>query len=142
VQVNVEWVDTHERLHHPGEPVAAATFGTWPHDFHDRSVAGEHYWLVRLMVFHDLYIPMTFQHQSEDESHYHDCFVDSDGIIRYPRADRVRTTSPTGRRCRSCRGCRCTWQAARKQAQPSDELVKPLAIGSPPHGTDAPMDVK
>ena len=84
MQVNVEWVDAHERLPQPGEPVAAATFGTWPHDFHDRSVAGEHYWLVRPMVFHDLYIPMTFRHESEDDSHYHDCFVDSDGIIRYP----------------------------------------------------------
>ncbi|MFI8194709.1 AQJ64_40280 family protein [Streptomyces sp. NPDC085946] len=84
MQVNMEWVDARERLPRPGEPVAAATFGTWPHDFHDRSVAGEHYWLVSPMVFHDLYIPMTFQHQSEDDSHYHDCFVDSDGIIRYP----------------------------------------------------------
>ncbi|MGK4907779.1 AQJ64_40280 family protein [Streptomyces albus] len=84
MQVNVEWVDARERLPEPGEPVATATFGTWPPDFHDQSVAGEDYWLVRPMVFHDLYIPASSQHESEDESHHHNCFVDSDGYIRYP----------------------------------------------------------
>ncbi|CAL9612861.1 hypothetical protein SUDANB58_05675 [Streptomyces sp. enrichment culture] len=87
IRANGEWVDARERLLRPGEPVAAATFGIWPDDFHDRSVAGDPYWLVRPMVFHDLYIPnipMTFQHRSEDDGHCHDCFVDSDGIVRYP----------------------------------------------------------
>ncbi|MFE6160603.1 AQJ64_40280 family protein [Streptomyces sp. NPDC056486] len=83
MQVNVEWVDARERLPEPGEPVAAATYGIWPQDFHDRDAAGEDYWLVRPMVFHEVYIPMTFT-ESEDDSEYYNCFVDSDGIVRYP----------------------------------------------------------
>ncbi|GAA2286477.1 hypothetical protein GCM10010145_66490 [Streptomyces ruber] len=77
MQVNVEWVDARERLPESGAPVAAAVYGTYPPDFHDRPVAGEDYWLVMPMVF------MT-HHIAEDESHHHDCFVDSDGVVRHP----------------------------------------------------------
>ncbi|XVS30876.1 AQJ64_40280 family protein [Microbispora siamensis] len=39
--------------------------------------AGQEFWLVRPMYF-------TTRHFAEDGREYHDCFVDSDGVVRLP----------------------------------------------------------
>lgn len=65
----VEWVDARERLPESGFPVAAATMGRYPD--------GEDFWLVLMMVFTD-------HHIAEDGTESHDCFVDSDNVVRPP----------------------------------------------------------
>jgi len=75
----VTWIDARERLPRSGTPVAAAITGRYPPDS-DAEFAmglGEEFWLVRPMVF-------TTLHFGEDRTEHHDCFVDSDGIVRLP----------------------------------------------------------
>ncbi|MFJ8109035.1 AQJ64_40280 family protein [Streptomyces sp. NPDC096132] len=71
----VEWVDARKRLPRSGMPVAAATVGRYPSDREDGP--GEDFWLVRPMVF-------TALHFAEDGTEHHDCFVDSDRVVRLP----------------------------------------------------------
>ncbi len=71
----VEWVDTRERLPRTGYPVAAATWGRSAAEPGDAS--GQDFWLVLPMYFTD-------RHIAEDGTEYHDCFVDYDGVIRFP----------------------------------------------------------
>lgn len=75
----VTWVDARDSLPQSGIPVAAASTGRYPaHSAAEPDTAlGEEFWLVRPMVFMD-------QHWDEDGSEHHDCFVDSDGIVRLP----------------------------------------------------------
>jgi hypothetical protein len=84
----VEWVDARERLprDRDGWPVAAAITGFYPPDdpeapgypFVDDPQDTElEFWLVRPMYF-------TSHHIADDGTEYHDCFVDSDGIVRLP----------------------------------------------------------
>ena len=76
----VEWVDARERLPRDGMPVAAATSGRYPPDSAaepDDPTPGQEFWLV---------MPMRFaaRHVGEDGTEYHDCFIDSDRIVRLP----------------------------------------------------------
>ncbi|WP_460073469.1 AQJ64_40280 family protein [Streptomyces sp. YKOK-I1] len=73
VDTVVEWVDARERLPRSGTPVAAATTGRYPD--------GEEFWLVLPMYF-------TTLHLAEDGTEHHDCFVDSDRVVRLPRGGR------------------------------------------------------
>ncbi|MEU5666478.1 AQJ64_40280 family protein [Streptomyces longwoodensis] len=77
LQTMVEWVDARERLPRPGIPVAAATHGFYPPDDPDSEGPGEEFWLVLSMYFTD-------RHFAEDGSTHDNCFVDSDGVIRFP----------------------------------------------------------
>lgn len=75
-----EWVDARERLPKDGMPVAAATTGRYPPDSEgepDDTESGQDFWLVMAMHF-------AARHIAEDGTEYHDCFVDSDGLIRLP----------------------------------------------------------
>ncbi|WP_133910911.1 AQJ64_40280 family protein [Streptomyces sp. NBC_00582] len=69
MDTTVEWVDVRERLPRSGTPVAAATTGRYPD--------GEEFWLVLPMHF-------TTLHFAEDGTEHHDCFVDSDKVVRLP----------------------------------------------------------
>lgn len=76
----VEWVDARERLPKDGMPVAAATTGRYPPDNGaepEATASGQDFWLV---------MPMRFatRHIAEDGTEHHDCFIDSDRIIRLP----------------------------------------------------------
>ena len=71
----VEWVTARERLPRIGYPVAAATAGRYPAEPGEAS--GQDFWLVLPLHFTD-------HHIAEDGTHHHDCFVDSDGVIRMP----------------------------------------------------------
>jgi len=73
----VEWVDARERLprDRDGWPVAAAISGRYPAE--PGEVSGQEFWLVRPMYF-------TTRHVADDGTEYHDCFVDSDGVVRLP----------------------------------------------------------
>ncbi|WP_448315440.1 AQJ64_40280 family protein [Streptomyces sp. CO7] len=74
----VTWVDVRERLPRAGQPVAAAITGRYPFESPDSDAApGEAYWLVMTMHFADW-------HETEDGAAHHDCFVDSDRIVRFP----------------------------------------------------------
>ena len=74
----VMWVDARDGLPWSGAPVAVAITGRYPADSTESETAlGEAFWLVRPMVFMD-------QHWGEDGAEHHDCFVDSDGIVRLP----------------------------------------------------------
>ncbi|MGW0059572.1 AQJ64_40280 family protein [Streptosporangium sandarakinum] len=79
MRAEVEWVDSRERLPRDGIPVAAAITGRFPSDDADERDpnAGQEFWLVRPMYF-------TTRHFAEDGREYHDCFVDSDGVVRLP----------------------------------------------------------
>ena len=80
MDATVEWVDARERLPKDGMPVAAATSGRYPH-FDDAEPedtwSGAEFWLV---------MPMRFaaRHIGEDGTEYHDCFIDSDQLVRLP----------------------------------------------------------
>ncbi|WP_159940853.1 MULTISPECIES: AQJ64_40280 family protein [unclassified Nocardiopsis] len=81
MRAEVEWVDVRERLprDRDGMPLAAAITGRLAPDGsegHDPA-AGQEFWLVRPMYF-------TTHHIAEDGREYHDCFVDSDGFVRFP----------------------------------------------------------
>lgn len=71
----VTWVDARERLPHSGAPVAAAVTGRYPAE--PGSASGDEFWLVLPMYF-------TALHWGKDGTEHHDCFVDSDGIVRLP----------------------------------------------------------
>lgn len=71
----VEWVDARERLPPDGIPVAAATAGTYPAE--DGTGPGEAFWIVLPMRFAAHYV-------AADGTEYHDCFVDSDHVVRLP----------------------------------------------------------
>ncbi len=79
MRAEVEWVDSRERLPGDGMPVAAAITGRFVSDDADEldPNAGQEFWLVRPMYF-------TTRHFAEDGREYHDCFVDSDGVVRLP----------------------------------------------------------
>ncbi|RCG24824.1 amine oxidase [Streptomyces diacarni] len=79
IRATVEWVDARERLPEDGMPVAAATSGRYPSGSADapHPEAGVEFWLVMPMVFSHL-------HFAEDGSEHHDCFIDSDRLIRLP----------------------------------------------------------
>ncbi|GAA0947939.1 AQJ64_40280 family protein [Nonomuraea longicatena] len=81
IRAEVEWVDCRERFPRDGIPVAAAITGRFASDDADERDpdAGLEFWLVRPMYF-------TTLHFDEDERKYHDCFVDSDGVVRLPYA--------------------------------------------------------
>jgi hypothetical protein len=59
--------------------VAAAITGRFASDDAEEGDpnAGQEFWLVRPMYF-------TTRHFAEDGREYHDCFVDSDGVVRLP----------------------------------------------------------
>nr|WP_205825960.1 AQJ64_40280 family protein [Microbispora catharanthi] len=59
--------------------MAAAITGRFVSDDADEldPNAGQEFWLVRPMYF-------TTRHFAEDGREYHDCFVDSDGVVRLP----------------------------------------------------------
>jgi|GEM_PF-4425134 len=69
MDTTIEWVYAPERSPDGGMPVAAAITGRYPD--------GEDFWLVRPMVFIE-------NHIDDDGVEHGDCFVDSDGIVRYP----------------------------------------------------------
>ncbi|RDD87028.1 DUF551 domain-containing protein [Streptomyces parvulus] len=77
MNTTVTWVDVRDRLPRVGHPVAAAITGRYPAE------AGtgrrEEFWLVRTMYFTD-------RHHGEDGAVHRDCFVDSDGEVRFPYA--------------------------------------------------------
>ncbi len=78
LKTTVTWVDVRERLPRVGFPVAVAITGRYPGESSDSGAAlGEEFWLVRTMYFTD-------RHQAEDGVTYRDCFVDSDGVVRFP----------------------------------------------------------
>jgi hypothetical protein len=78
MEAAVEWVDARERLPGDGLPVAAAVTGRYPPDPEGEGPAdGEDYWIVLPMHF-------TRLHFAEDGTRHHDCFVDSDGVVRFP----------------------------------------------------------
>ncbi|GIH60885.1 hypothetical protein Msi02_17020 [Microbispora siamensis] len=79
MRAEVEWVDSRQRLPEDGMPVAAAITGRFASDDVDGRDpnAGQEFWLVRPMYF-------TTRHFDEDGREYHDCFVDSDGVVRLP----------------------------------------------------------
>ncbi|MFE2868884.1 AQJ64_40280 family protein [Embleya sp. NPDC059259] len=76
MHVTVEWVDARERLPLDGMPVAAATTGRYPTHADDPE-SGQDFWLV---------MPMRFaaRHIDADGVERHDCFVDSDRVVRLP----------------------------------------------------------
>jgi hypothetical protein len=65
--------------------VAAAISGRYPPDDptapgyppDDPQESEQDFWLVRPMYF-------TTRHVADDGMEYHDCFVDSDGVVRLP----------------------------------------------------------
>ncbi len=71
----VEWVDARGKLPRDGWPMTAAISGRYPPD--DPQESGQDFWLVRPMYF-------TTSHVADDGTEYHDCFVDSDGVVRLP----------------------------------------------------------
>ncbi len=73
--MTVEWVDAREGLPNDGMPVAAATSGTYPPQ--DGTGPGEDFWIVLPMRFAAHFV-------SEDGTEHHDCFVDSDNVVRLP----------------------------------------------------------
>ncbi|MDX2879286.1 AQJ64_40280 family protein [Streptomyces ipomoeae] len=75
----VEWVDVRDRLPKSGTPVAAAVVGRYPPDSEAEpdEVNGQDFWLVLPMYF-------TTLHFGEDGTEHHDCFVDSDRVVRLP----------------------------------------------------------
>ncbi|MGJ5756667.1 AQJ64_40280 family protein [Streptomyces galbus] len=77
MQAAVEWVDARERLPRSGLPVAAATHGFYPPETPDGDAPGAEFWLVLAMYFTD-------RHIAADGSTHYNCFVDSDGVIRFP----------------------------------------------------------
>jgi hypothetical protein len=78
LNTTVTWVDVRERLPRVGYPVAVAITGRYPSQVTDGSgrAVRERFWLVRTMYFTD-------EHLAEDGAVYSDCFVDSDGVVRY-----------------------------------------------------------
>ena len=70
-----EWVDARERRPRTGYPVAAAVSGRYAAEPGEAS--GPDFWLVMPMYFTD-------HHIAADDTEYHDCFVDYDGVIRMP----------------------------------------------------------
>ncbi|MFJ3188958.1 AQJ64_40280 family protein [Streptomyces halstedii] len=78
LRATVTWVDVREGLPEIGVPVAVAITGRYPaRDGDGESVPREEFWLVRTMYFTDWY-------RSEDGVTHHDCFVDSDEVVRFP----------------------------------------------------------
>jgi hypothetical protein len=78
MDATVKWVDAREGFPDDGAPVAAAVTGTYPPgEDEDGPIGPEDYWIV---------LPMHFErrHFAEDGTEYHDCFVDSDGVVRFP----------------------------------------------------------
>ncbi|WP_033224592.1 MULTISPECIES: AQJ64_40280 family protein [unclassified Streptomyces] len=78
MDATVEWVDARWRYPDDGAPVAAAVTGTYPpREDGDGPDHPEDYWIV---------LPMHFErrHFAGDGTEHHDCFVDSDGVIRFP----------------------------------------------------------
>ncbi|MEU6438933.1 AQJ64_40280 family protein [Streptomyces sp. NPDC047046] len=74
----VTWVDARERLPGDGRPVAAAITGRYPAASGDSATAlGEEFWLVVKAVFAKRY-------RTEDGAEHHDCFIDSDRVVRFP----------------------------------------------------------
>ncbi|MFV2175523.1 AQJ64_40280 family protein [Actinomadura sp. LOL_016] len=79
MRAEVEWVDVRERRPREGMPVAAAIMGRdASNDANERDAdAEQEFWLVRPMYY-------TTLHFAEDGREYHDCFVDSDDVVRLP----------------------------------------------------------
>ncbi|MER7776029.1 AQJ64_40280 family protein [Streptomyces sp. NPDC096191] len=79
LHTTVTWVDVRERLPRAGHPVAAAITGRYPAEATaDAATARrQEFWLVRTMYFTD-------RHHTEDGEVHSDCFVDSDGVVRFP----------------------------------------------------------
>ena len=75
LHTTVTWVDVRERLPQAGHAVAAAITGRYPAD--PATGRREEFWLVRTMYFTD-------RHRTEDGEVHSDCFVDSDGVVRFP----------------------------------------------------------
>ncbi|MFE5334214.1 AQJ64_40280 family protein [Embleya sp. NPDC056575] len=79
MDTSVVWVDVREGLPNDGMPVAAATTGRYPID--DEAGAQDEsardFWLVMPMVF-------ATRHVDADGTEHHDCFVDSDRVVRLP----------------------------------------------------------
>ena len=90
--VAVEWVDARERLPRDGMPVAAATTGRYPDSAEpdpesesesepdleaEDTHTGQDFWVV---------MPMRFaaRHVDRNGIEHHDCFIDSDGLVRLP----------------------------------------------------------
>ncbi|WP_203605528.1 AQJ64_40280 family protein [Streptomyces sp. SID8014] len=74
----VTWVDVREGRPEIGMPVAVAITGRYPAEDDDGGRAsGEAFWLVRTMYYTDWF-------RTEDGVTHHDCFVDSDEVIRFP----------------------------------------------------------
>ncbi|MGF1344236.1 AQJ64_40280 family protein [Streptomyces flavovirens] len=77
LKATVTWTDVREALPREGVPVAAAITGRYPAGSEDGDAApGEEFWLVATMYF-------TPRHFDNGEV-TRDCFVDSDGVIRFP----------------------------------------------------------
>ncbi|MER5891361.1 AQJ64_40280 family protein [Streptomyces sp. NPDC001941] len=76
---SVTWVDARASLPGDGLPVAAAVVGDYPVHGADGEATGERedVWLVLPMYF-------TRRHFDEGGVEHHDCFVDSDGVVRLP----------------------------------------------------------
>ncbi|WEH43204.1 AQJ64_40280 family protein [Streptomyces sp. AM 2-1-1] len=79
LSTTVTWVDARGRLPRTGVPVAVAITGRYPAGNGDADARGEEFWLVTTAYFTD-------RHQAEDAVTHRDCFVDSDGVVRFAHA--------------------------------------------------------
>lgn len=87
LHTTVTWVDVRERLPRAGHPVAAAITGRYPAEAtaDPATARRQEFWLVRTMYFTD-------RHHTETGGVHRDCFVDSDGVVRFPTT-RTATTA-------------------------------------------------
>ncbi|MGW4236447.1 AQJ64_40280 family protein [Streptomyces sp. NPDC004749] len=78
--VAVEWVPALDRLPKDSDCVLGAITGRYPdgHEEDPGSRTGEQFWLVLPMYFHSRHV------DEETGALFHDCFVDSDRVVRLP----------------------------------------------------------